>query len=197
MNWNECSRVLWDHKFAINDRPKRRWRIQKFQARYELMKLLNPKSIFEIGVGAGYHAFTMLAACPDATYVGWDIDDGRAGRRKGWYKHAEALLSKHDFQFSIEIWDSQTEDEFPGVDLIHVDGDHTFDGATHDMEVARQCAPIVLVDDYPNIQAVQDACEQYRINHPNDLCLPERDTKGIISGMAFLIVVNGRSFDGP
>ncbi len=49
------------------------WR-SYYRMKWAIAKVIQPKSILEIGVRYGYSAISFLSACPDAQYVGIDND---------------------------------------------------------------------------------------------------------------------------
>ena len=131
-------------------------RLDRMQEIYTVLERIasehKPKDIFEIGVRAGYsaYAFILGSGCVKH-YIGWDVDDRK--RYGGpWLWWAEQLLCEFpDLNWSIRIKDSQTATLIPGYfDLMHVDGNHTYEGCLHDMEL---CWPwverdgIMIVDD--------------------------------------------------
>ena len=69
-------------------------RHQYYGSKYEVAGRLRPKRIVEIGVRAGYGAFAMLSAVPDAQYMGIDMDAGTHGGIEGGLAHAEMILSR-------------------------------------------------------------------------------------------------------
>jgi hypothetical protein len=132
-----------------------RWRIDCWRDVYAVLwrtvRHINPRRIVEIGTRAGYSAWTMLDACPEASLIGIDanFDGDLAVTHGGFYnavKHAQRILAGRDF--TLRIADSQQLDTLPAADLAYVDGDHTGPGCLHDMEsVARSDIPAMLVDD--------------------------------------------------
>lgn len=141
-----------------------------YRTKYDICKEVSPKSILEIGVRAGYSAISFLSACPDASYVGVDAENGTHGGKGGpWMWWAQKIL--RDFNVQFVKADSQTLSELPGgpYDLIHVDGDHTTAGALHDMNIALNSLAsggIMLVDDYDYIKEVRKAVDKFHIAHP-------------------------------
>src|SRR5436853_306059 len=77
-----------------------------YQSKFDLVRRLQPKSICEFGVRSGYGAFAMLAAAPEAHYLGFDTDGNASGGIAGYVTtHAPKTLGGFDFQ--IEIRDTQ------------------------------------------------------------------------------------------
>lgn len=138
--------------------------IAAYKARFDLAADLMPKSICEIGVRAGYSAHAFLSGAPGASYQGYDIDGDTHGGVKGAVDHARQLLP----QAQIDIADSQAMQSFPReFDLVHVDGDHTYSGCKHDLELALTANPrAIVVDDYLNILPVHQACTDFGSSHP-------------------------------
>jgi hypothetical protein len=133
--------------------------------------LANPSSIVEIGVRAGYSAYAFLLACPKATYTGFDAYiNGRFGGkdlRSGFKAHAERILAPYQAKIVV----ANTMDKgfaLPKAGFFHVDGDHTFNGALHDLElclIASNPDSVILVDDYvfhPEVgMAAQEFCKRH------------------------------------
>jgi predicted O-methyltransferase YrrM len=134
-----------------------------YKIKYQLCKEQNPKLIVEIGVRAGYSAWTFLQACPNAKYIGIDANNGKHGGQGGkdgsFFKWARRILADYDAEL-IEI-DTQKTDKLKikNVDFFHVDGDHTSRGVQHDLDLAYNCLSengMILVDDITYIADVRD-----------------------------------------
>lgn len=137
-----------------------------YRAKHEVAQRLQPKLIVEIGVRAGYGAFAMLSACPDARYIGIDADNGTHGWTKGALRHAAKILAKFEDQ-SIWIRDSQEVTRLPGdiIDLLHIDGDHSFEGCYNDLALAdRSGVRWVLIDDYLSLREVREAVDKFALD---------------------------------
>jgi|GEM_PF-3539141 len=139
---------------------------EQYQIKHDIALELNPKSILEIGVRAGYSAFAFLSACPTARYVGLDAENNKHGGQGGpWTPWAVEILKPYDAR--IEIGDTQKMTElarFGGFELIHVDGDHTTAGCLHDLEMALEVllpGGAILVDDYRYIGSVRKAVDAF------------------------------------
>ena len=138
-----------------------------YGSKYEVAGRIRPKRIVEIGVRAGYGAFAMLSAVPDAQYMGIDMDAGTHGGIENGLVHAELLLSR--FQ-KTEIWvmDSHDIERLPkDIDLIHIDGDHSFTGCFTDLSLALNSGVHwALVDDVDSLAEVRQAHEAWIKAHP-------------------------------
>jgi len=141
-----------------------------YRIKYDIAKDLNPKRILEIGVRAGYSAISFLSAAPEAEYVGLDAENGTHGGGGGpWMWWAKELLYSYNATF-IECDTQEIQSVDKGkFDLIHIDGDHTTEGALHDMEICWSSVNtngIMLVDDYDYIKDVNRAVKHFQKNHP-------------------------------
>jgi len=138
-----------------------------YRAKHEVAGRLRPKRIVEIGVRAGYGAFSMLSAIPDAWYTGIDLDSGTHGWVEGGLVHARTILGRFEH---AELWvmDSHDIELLPGdVDLIHIDGDHSFNGCWADLTLALNSGVHwALVDDIDSLAEVRQAYEGWVKSYP-------------------------------
>jgi len=133
-----------------------------YKIKYDICKKQNPKLIAEIGVRAGYSAWTFLQACPDAKYVGFDANNGTHGGYGGedgkFFEWTKKILSGYDFEL-IEIDTQATNDlGISEVDFFHVDGDHTTKGVQYDLDLAFKTlseSGLIVVDDISYIGTVR------------------------------------------
>lgn len=138
------------------------------RAKHAVAARVAPKSIAEIGVRAGYSAFAMLSAAPEASYLGIDAGDPQYGDGAVFRAHAGELLARFP---SVEIRheSSHAIDRLPPVDLLHIDGDHSYEGARSDLDLARRSGvKWALVDDYDYIRAVKRAVLDWTRDHRVD-----------------------------
>ena len=122
----------------------------------------DPKRLFEIGVRAGYSAWTFLQACPNAAYIGYDANNGTHGGKGGedgsFFRWTKKILKPYNYQL-IEL-DTQTIDDlgFENVgDFFHIDGDHTTKGVMHDLDLAYKVineTGLMLIDDIAYLKEV-------------------------------------------
>jgi hypothetical protein len=159
--------TLWEQlepRLHPLDANQKAWQ-KYYEARYAVARRLAPRRICEIGVRAGYSAFALLSAAPEAYLLGIDADNGRNAGKAGCFRHALAILS--GFNFALVVADTQRMRELPGhFDLVHVDGDHSFPSCRHDLRLAAAAAPTVLVDGYDEVPDVRRACEAFLEENP-------------------------------
>lgn len=134
-------RAAYDHRpLLTRHEPDYEWKQEEnFRVGYACLKwavakVLEPRSIREFGVGGGVAALAMMDAAPEASYVG--IDNGQLGRERGFDFSSDVLAKLAGRNAFIERIDSRMLSSVPRADLIHVDGNHLFDWAYHDMRLA-------------------------------------------------------------
>lgn len=146
--------------------------VDYYKIKYDICKKINPKIIAEIGVRAGYSAYYFLQACPNAEYYGFDANNGTHGGQGGedgrYLEHAKKILVEHNTSFNVV--DTQKVNSLPvkNVDLFHVDGDHTYKGVQHDLDLAAQCISengYILVDDIDYIDSVKGGVYKWLENN--------------------------------
>ncbi len=116
--------------------------------KYAVSKAVQPRTICEIGVGAGTGVRAFLTASPKAHYLG--VDDGSKGRADGFdfLAFVRHDLTRRGFSFEILLADSMTLKQLPAADLFHVDGGHLFENAYNDTRLALLSGSSwILIDD--------------------------------------------------
>lgn len=155
--------ALWVPDDYEQPTPERRL---YYQRKFDVAYTLQPKRILEIGVRAGYSAFAMLSACPEAEYVGWDTGGDYYGGVAGYFvREAPRILARFP-HVHFELRDSQKVDRLDTTfDLAHIDGDHSYEGALHDLHLCGPACRALLVDDYEFIRSVQAATDHWLVLH--------------------------------
>lgn len=137
-----------------------------YAVKYQICKEKNPKRIAEIGVRAGYSAWTFLQACPEAEYFGFDANNGThggAGGQTGLFKKwAEKILTPYKFHLTDVDTQKVSTLDITDIDFFHVDGDHSTNGVQHDLDLAFKCMAkngLILVDDITYLSTVKIGCD--------------------------------------
>ena len=136
---------------------------------YAIGKILHPVNVFEVGVGPGITAHSLISSCPHMNYFGVDnmasefhriavsITLDNIGRR--------LISSGGTAGFRCIDSDNLNEFEHPNgpIDLIHIDGDHSYDHQRRDVEKAiRSGAEWLLVDDCNDTEVVTACFHAWR-----------------------------------
>jgi len=149
-----------------------------YKVKHDICAEIKPKIIAEIGVRAGYSAWSFLQAAPDAWYFGFDANNGRHGgagvKEHDWWGWAHKILDPYKPRLiELDTQGSTGLGKYFGnvkVDLFHVDGDHTEKGVQHDLDLAwAMLSPTgtILVDDMTYIAGVARGVEQWFANNPD------------------------------
>jgi predicted O-methyltransferase YrrM len=133
-----------------------------YEIYYAISKYYQPKSILEIGVRYGYSLYSMMAAADNLNYVrGYDIDEYDSGSIEEANKNISKVISD-DIDFKIEFNDSQKISELSqSYDLIHIDGDHSYGGKIHDLNLTKGKCKVLIIDDYNHIGEVKNATNKF------------------------------------
>lgn len=124
--------------------------VDYYRMKWSIAKVIQPKRILEVGVRFGYSARAFLAASPDASLVGIDIDSAEFGGQPGAVDWAQQSIRNDGYDFSVLKTDTAKLTRLPGeaYDLIHVDGQQDGDGTFHDLDLALPQSRYILVDGY-------------------------------------------------
>ena len=133
-----------------------------YEIYYAIAKHYQPESILEIGVRYGYSLYSMMAACDNLNYVrGYDIDEYDKGSVEKANQNISSVISK-DIDFKVEDRDSQKIEELDRFyDLIHIDGDHSYNGKINDLNLTKGKCKILVIDDYNHIGDVKSATNTF------------------------------------
>jgi SAM-dependent methyltransferase len=119
-----------------------------YRLKFCVAKVVQPKSILEVGVRYGYSARSFLEASPSASFTGVDLDCDSFGGQRGALDWARRITAR--FNATYIVADSQQMKRLPGgiYDLIHVDGQQDSLGTFHDLRRAVSQGRWVLLDRY-------------------------------------------------
>jgi len=148
-----------------------------YELYYAISKFYQPESILEIGVRYGYSLYCLIEGSDKVTYVlGYDTDEN-IYRNQNFVSDklktdnlntidiAQKYLNKfvtRDIEIQIKNENTQEIQELDGfVDMIHIDGDHSYDGKLHDLEITKQKCKVLIIDDYEHIREVKMATDDF------------------------------------
>jgi len=131
-----------------------------YEVYYAISKHFQPSSILEIGVRFGYSLYPMIKASDSLKFArGYDIDEYEKDSVNIAHKAIESRIDS-DIDFEIQIQDSQQLTELDrSYDLIHIDGNHTYEGKVHDLRLTLGKSKVVVVDDYNFLPHVKQAVD--------------------------------------
>lgn len=117
---------------------------------YAISKILKPKSIFEIGNRFGYSGIALLKGSPESEFYGWDLEKGTWGGAKSSREKAleNFKISGFEDKVFLKTVNSQEIAVAPISNLIHIDGDHSYGGTYHDLEISKKSCRHLIIDDY-------------------------------------------------
>lgn len=134
---------------------------QHYELYYALCKYYKPKSIIEIGVRSGFSLASMIAGNPDIIKaVGIDDESYSIDSNQIALNKIKAVFPQKDIE--IIKAKSQTMNLNGVVDIIHVDGDHSLQGALADMIKFQNNCAIMIVDDFLMIDEVHEAIDAFK-----------------------------------
>jgi predicted O-methyltransferase YrrM len=146
-----------------------------YEIYYAIANWYKPKSILEIGVRYGYSLYTMVMGSDLVeTAVGYDIPDSMSGEYK-YVLHDHGKNSRFDIvrdnfklycpksiNLDLQYVNTQEIDSLEGsYDMIHVDGNHSFEGKMHDLELSLGRCKTLIVDDCAVFSRIRDAVIEF------------------------------------
>lgn len=135
---------------------------------YAISKHYQPEKILEIGVRYGYSLGVMINGSNVVKkVVGIDCDD----YVKNSLSVAEENIKKHikpNLDYTFLNIDSHTISKFDDTyDLIHIDGDHSYDGKIKDLDLLKNACKVAIIDDYNFLPAVRKAADDWMNENKN------------------------------
>lgn len=140
---------------------------------YSLVRMYCPGSVVEIGVSQGQSAVAIAMALRDNKKGRLTCVDNwsrKHGGKAGSERPALELLKENKIAgLGIVAFLTQDSQSYlkglktNSVDIVHVDGDHSVEGALADIRQALRVArQLVIVHDTNNLPSVHDACLQFK-----------------------------------
>ena len=129
---------------------------------YGISKYYQPETILEIGVRYGYSLGSMIIGSDNVKkVVGIDCDDYVSNSLNVAEENIKKHVTKNLDYIFLNI-DSHTINKFDEkYDLIHVDGDHTYDGKIKDLNLLKNSCKVAIIDDYIHLPQVRDAANDW------------------------------------
>ena len=128
---------------------------RKYAFYYTYVKLFKPKTILEIGVRNGYSLLSMMSADENVQIDGVDNETEKDFENVKKYKNDNVNLIKSNSDLFFKV-----NNQVDRYDLIHIDGDHSFDQCRDDLKNAMGIAnDIIVIDDSIAIGTVKQALE--------------------------------------
>ena len=131
---------------------------------YAISKFYQPSSILEIGVRFGYSLGSMIRGSDKIEFIK-GIDCEALVYGVDTLKTAEANIKKYinpNVKCEFLNQDSHSIKELDRkYDLIHIDGDHSYEGKVQDLNLALDHCKVLLVDDYFFLYQVANATNDW------------------------------------
>jgi predicted O-methyltransferase YrrM len=128
---------------------------------YALSNFYQPESILEIGVRFGYSLGTMISASQKIKKVTGIDNDEYNKDSLGVAKENILKYINSDIDVNFLLLDSHHLSSLPYHDLIHVDGDHSYDGKIKDLKLTIGSCKVVIVDDYLHFSEVNKSTNDF------------------------------------
>jgi hypothetical protein len=130
-----------------------------YELYYAISKMYDPTSILEIGTRYGYSLYSMMLAPKTLTkIVGYDINEEYIEKAKDILS---PVIPSH-IELNLQVKDTQKLTELDSeYFLIHIDGDTTFSGTFHDLELTKKKAKVVLISNFYDIREVRGAVQRF------------------------------------
>lgn len=116
---------------------------------YAISKFYQPKSILEIGVRYGYSLGCLIKGSDNIEHVtGIDCDFYEKNSLQIAEQNIKKFIKNNlNFQFlNIDSHSLNVLDK--NFDLIHIDGDHSYEGKIADLNLIKNSCKVAVIDDY-------------------------------------------------
>lgn len=131
---------------------------------YAISKYYQPSSILEIGVRFGYSLGSMIKGSDKIEFVK-GIDCEEAGYGNNTLKTAEINIKKYinqNIKYEFLLQNSHSIKELDRkYDIIHIDGDHSYDGKIQDLNLTLDHCDRIIIDDYLSFYQVRKAADDW------------------------------------
>ena len=136
----------------------------------DIKRIINPNTIFEIGTHCGYSSLAFLSYLDTSYLISIDIDGHSIEKNK--LDIVNNILTKYfpDIFCSYVISSFEHDSILKllnnrKIDLIHIDGDHTYNGVIRDLELSKKIqTKYVLVDDFTTSDNIRLAVKDSNID---------------------------------
>jgi hypothetical protein len=131
-----------------------------YEMYYAISKMYDPTSILEIGTRNGYSLYSMMLAPKTLKSVdGYDINLDYIEKS---IESLSPIASDKDIKLNLQVRDTQKINELPlQYFLINIDGDSSFDGTFHDLNLTKKKSKVVLVSNFYEIREVRSATQRF------------------------------------
>jgi predicted O-methyltransferase YrrM len=135
---------------------------------YALASYYQPKSILEIGVRYGYSLGTMISASNIIKKVtGIDNDEYSLGSLEVAKNNIKKYINSN-IELNFSLQDSHKIEKLEYHDMIHIDGDHSYDGKLQDLKLTIGACKVVIIDDYLQFSEVNRSTNTF-ISYNKDI----------------------------
>jgi hypothetical protein len=131
-----------------------------YELYYAISKMYDPTSILEIGTRNGYSLYSMMLPPKTLRRVdGYDIN------LEYIEKSIESLTPVAEdkkIHLNLQVRDTQKINELSTeYFLINIDGDSSFEGTFHDLNLTKKKSKVVLVSNFYEIREVRSATQRF------------------------------------
>lgn len=137
-----------------------------------VFRALSPRAVYEVGTYYGYSLAVAAAVLPDLKRVEWTDDESyEAGTNAKAAENVRAARERAGYPpLATDYARGYPPDAHGKFDLVHVDGDHSYEGAARDLRFAAGVRPLVVIGHDYDLEdgvwrAVRDYCTEHQVPH--------------------------------